>query len=81
MTKQPTISLNRIPSKRQSQSVSPTHLATTLPTNKVKGHLRVCSNGKFRIFPLLQMRSQDTNLKLTYETRFEQEFKTKLNKL
>ena len=28
---------------------------------KVKGHLRVCGNGEFRIFPLLQMRFQDTN--------------------
>ena len=48
---------------------------------KVEGHLRVCGNGKFRIFPLLQMRSQDTNLRRSYETRFEQKFKTKLNKL
>ena len=30
---------------------------------KVEGHLRVCGNGEFRIFPLLQMRSQDTNLR------------------
>ena len=30
---------------------------------KVEGHLRVCGNGKFRIFPLLQMHSQDTNLR------------------
>ena len=48
---------------------------------KVEGHLRVCGNGEFRIFPLLQMRSQDTNLSRSYETRFQRKFKTKLNKL
>ena len=48
---------------------------------KVEGHLRVCGNGKFRIFDLLQIRSQDTNLKRSYETRFQQKFKAKLNKL
>ena len=44
---------------------------------KVEGHLRVCGNGEFQIFPLLQMRSQDTNLRRSYETRFQQKFKTK----
>ena len=48
---------------------------------KVEGHLRVRSNGKFRIFSLLQMRSQDANLRRSYETKFQQKFKTKLNKL
>ena len=48
---------------------------------KVEGHLRVCGNGEFRIFPLLQMRSQDTSLRQSYETRFQQKSKTKLNKL
>ena len=47
---------------------------------KIKGHLRVCGNGDFQIFPLLQMRSQDTNLIRSYETSFQQKFKTKLNK-
>ena len=28
---------------------------------KVEGHIRLCGNGEFRIFPLLQMRFQDTN--------------------
>ena len=37
---------------------------------KVEGHLSVCGNGEFEIFPLLQMRSQDTNLRRSYETRF-----------
>ena len=40
---------------------------------KVEGHLRVCRNGEFRIFPLLQMRSQDSNLKRSYETRFKKQ--------
>ena len=30
---------------------------------KFEGRLRVCGNGEFQIFPLLQMRLQDTNLK------------------
>ena len=30
---------------------------------KVEGHLRVCGNGEFRMFPLLQMYSQDTDLR------------------
>ena len=44
-------------------------------------HLRVCGNGEFSIFPLLQMPSKDTNLRQSYETRFQQKFKTKLNTL
>ena len=45
---------------------------------KVKGHLRLCGNGEFQIFPSLQMGSQDTNLRKSYEKRFLQKFKTKL---
>ena len=48
---------------------------------KVEGHLRVCGNGEYQIFPLLQMRSQDKNLRQSYETRFQQKLKTKSNKL
>ena len=49
---------------------------------KVKGNLRVCGKCEFRIHLLLQMRSQDTNLKRSYdEKRCQQKFKTKLNKL
>ena len=44
---------------------------------KVEGHLRVCGNGESRIFPLLQMRLQDTNIRRSYETRFKQKLKTK----
>ena len=46
---------------------------------KVEGHLRVCGNGEFWICPLLHMRSEDTNLRRSYEMRFQQKFKTKLN--
>ena len=45
---------------------------------KAEGHLRKCGNGEFRIFPLLQMCSQDTNLRRRYETRLQQIFKTKI---
>ena len=45
---------------------------------KAKGHLRLCGNGEFQIFPFLQMGSQDTNLRKSYEKRFLQKFKTKL---
>ena len=48
---------------------------------KVNGHLRVSSNREFLIFPLLQMHSQDTDLRRCYETRFQQKLKTKSNKL
>ena len=48
---------------------------------KAKQHLRVCGNSEFWIFPLLQMRSQNTSLKWSCETRFRQKFKTKPNKL
>ena len=44
---------------------------------KAEGHLRLC----IQIFPLLQMRSQDKYLRGNFETRFQQKFKTKLNKL
>ena len=48
---------------------------------KVEGHIRVCGNREFQIFHLLQIRSQDINLRRSYETRLQQKFKTKLNKL
>ena len=48
---------------------------------KVEGYLRVCGNGKFQIFPLLEMLSQDANLRRSYKTSFQQKFKTNLNKL
>ena len=48
---------------------------------KVEGHLRVRGNEEFRIFPLLQMHLQNTDLLPSYERRFQQKLKTKLNKL
>ena len=45
---------------------------------KAEGHLRKFGNGEFRIFPLLQMCLQDTNLRRRYETRLQQIFKTKI---
>ena len=42
---------------------------------KVGGHLRVCGHGDFRIFPLLQMHSQDTNLRRSYETSYSKNSK------
>ena len=48
---------------------------------KVEEHLRNCSNGEFKIFSFLQMRSTDKDLRRQYEVRFQQKFQTKLNKL
>ena len=48
---------------------------------KVEEHLRRCGKGAFKIFPLLQMRSNDTDLRRSYEKRFQMSFKLKLNKL
>ena len=45
---------------------------------KVEVHLRVCCNGEFQIFPLLQMRSQNTNTRRSYKKKFQQKLKTKL---
>ena len=44
---------------------------------KVKGNLRVCGNGEFRIFSLLHRPSQNTNLSQTYETSFNRNSKQK----
>ena len=46
---------------------------------KVEGHIRICGKGKFTIFPFLQMRSQDTQLRRAFESKFQKQFKTKLN--
>ena len=48
---------------------------------KVEGHLRACGNGEILLFPLLQMHSQDKNLRRSYGSRFQPKFKIKLNKL
>ena len=46
---------------------------------KVEGHLRTCGGGKFKIFPFLQIRSNDTDLRKAYEANFIKNFKVKLN--
>ena len=46
---------------------------------KVEDHLRTCGGGKFKIFPLLQIRSNDTDLGRVYEANFIKNFKVKLN--
>ena len=48
---------------------------------KVEEHIRICARGSFKIFPFFQMRSNDTNLGTAYETKFQREYKTKLNRL
>ena len=44
---------------------------------KVEEHIWICGRGSFKIFPFLQMRSNDANLRRAYKT----EYKTKLNQL
>ena len=48
---------------------------------KVEEHVRICGRRSFKIFSFLQMRSNDTNLRTAYETKFQRKFKTKLNQL
>ena len=45
---------------------------------KVEGHLRNCSNGEFTIFPFLQMRSWDKDLRRSYEVMVQENYRTKL---
>ena len=47
---------------------------------KVEEHIRICGRDSFKIFSFLQMRSNDTNLR-AHETKFQREYKTKLNQL
>ena len=37
---------------------------------KVEKHIRIFEGGSFKIFPFLQMWSNDTNLRRAYETKF-----------
>ena len=46
---------------------------------KVEEHLRTCGKGTFKIFPLLQMRSSEIDLRRSYERIFMKKYKTKLN--
>ena len=43
---------------------------------KVEDHLRTCGGGKFKIFPFLQIRSNDTDLKKAYEANFNLKFQS-----
>ena len=45
----------------------------------VEEHIRECGGGKFKIFPFLQLRAGDTNLRRAFEKKFQRKFKTKLN--
>ena len=48
---------------------------------KAEEHLRTCGEGTFKIFPLLQMRSSEIDLRRSYERNFMKKYKTKLNNL
>ena len=48
---------------------------------KVEEHLRTCGEGTFKIFPLLQMRSSEIDLRRSYERNFMKKYKAKLNNL
>ena len=48
---------------------------------KVEEHLRTCGEGTFKIFPLLQMRSSEIDLRRSYERNVLKKYKTKLNNL
>ena len=48
---------------------------------KVEEHIRNCGGSSFKIFPFLQMESNDTNLRRAYETKFQREYQTKFNQL
>ena len=40
---------------------------------KVEEHIRICGRGTIKIFSFLQMESNDTNLTMTYESKFQTE--------
>ena len=46
---------------------------------QVEEHIRECGNGKFKIFPFLQMKSIDTALRRSFEKRFQKKFRCTLN--
>ena len=45
----------------------------------VEEHIRKCGKGKFKIFPFLQMRTGDTNLRRAIEKKFQLKFMASLN--
>ena len=48
---------------------------------KVEEHLRTCGEDAFGIFPLLQMRSSEIDLRRSYKINFMKKYNTKLNNL
>ena len=48
---------------------------------KVDEHIRICQRDSFKMFPFLQMKSNDANLRKSYEIKFQTEYNTKLNQL
>ena len=48
---------------------------------KVEEHLRTCGKGTVKIFPLLQLRSSEIDLRRSYERNFMKKYKAKLNNL
>ena len=48
---------------------------------KVEEHIQICGKGSFKIFLFLQMWSNGITLKRAYETKFQREYKSKLNQL
>ena len=49
--------------------------------SKVEEYIRICGRGSFKMFLFLQIRPNDTNLRRAFETKFQKEYKTKLNQL
>ena len=45
---------------------------------KVEEHLRTCGKGTFKIFPLLQMRSSEIDLRRSYERNFMKKIQNKI---
>ena len=48
---------------------------------KLEKHLRTCGKGNFTIFPFLQLRSNNTDLRREHKDCFIKKYKTKLNSL
>ena len=66
------------PNQRPCPNLPTTYQATWV--SKTQGR-RTCGKGTFKIFPLLQMRSSEIDLRKSYERNFMKKYKTKLNNL
>ena len=47
---------------------------------KFEEHIRICGRSSSKIFPFLQIRSNDTILRRAYETNFQRDDKSKLDR-